>query len=80
MIIHKREMILNEDKNTDYKTDGCFVNCQASFNSDGKITLRKYERNNNQDEIVVFSSEETEALFALFSRIGTKCRNYTLPF
>ena len=56
-------------------------NCQASFNSDGNITLRNYDRGNkNSDEIIILSTEETDALFRLFSQIGVKSRAYTLPF
>jgi hypothetical protein len=55
--------------------------CQASFNSDGVITLRNYNINDkDSDEIIVLSTEETEAIFKLFSRIGQKNKNYDLPF
>ena len=55
--------------------------CQASFNSDGNITLRNYNINNkNSDEIIVLSAEETQAIINLFSRIGTMVKINTLPF
>lgn len=55
--------------------------CQASFNSDGNITLRNYDRSNkNKDEIIILSNTETTALFALFSKIGQKNKNFDLPF
>lgn len=55
--------------------------CQASFNSDGYITLRNFNINNkDSDEIIILSAEETQAIFCLFSKIGTMNRNYTLPF
>ena len=55
--------------------------CQASFNSDGNVTLRNYDRSNkNKDEIIILSQSETKALFELFSKMGQSCRNYTLPF
>ena len=55
--------------------------CQASFNSDGNVTLRNYDRSNkNKDEIIILSQSETKALFELFSKMGQNCRNYTLPF
>ena len=55
--------------------------CQASFNSDGNITLRNYNINNkNSDEIIVLSAEETQAIIHLFSHIGRMARNNTLPF
>ena len=55
--------------------------CQASFNSDGNITLRNYDKSNrHKDEIIILSNSETEALFKLFSQIGQKNKNYGLPF
>lgn len=55
--------------------------CQASFNSDGNITLRNYDRSNkNKDEIIILSNSETKALFELFSKIGEKLKDYSLPF
>ena len=58
-----------------------FTDCQAAFNSDGNITLRNYDREDkDKDEIIILSNKETHALFALFSRIGQKNKNYDLPF
>jgi hypothetical protein len=55
--------------------------CQASFNSDGNITLRNYDiKNKNSDEIIVLSAEETRAVIQLFSRIGTMIKHTDLPF
>ncbi len=55
--------------------------CQASFNSDGNITLRNYDRSNkNKDEIIILSQSETTALFELFSKMGQMRNNYNLPF
>lgn len=55
--------------------------CQASFNSDGNVTLRNYDRSNkNKDEIIILSKSETKALFELFSRMGQMCKAYELPF
>ena len=55
--------------------------CQASFNSDGNITLRNYDRaNKNSDEIIILSESETKALFELFSKMGQKYKAYDLPF
>lgn len=62
-------------------TSDCFADCQASFNSDGNITLRNYNRQDkDKDEIIILSRHETNALFALFSKIGQKNKNYDLPF
>lgn len=55
--------------------------CQASFNSDGNVTLRNYDRSNkNKDEIIILSQSETKALFELFSKMGQMCKSYELPF
>ncbi len=55
--------------------------CQASFNSDGNITLRNYDRSNkNKDEIIILSNSETTALFELFSKMGRMRKAYDLPF
>ena len=55
--------------------------CQASFNSQGYITLRNYDvENKNSDEIIILSGEETQAIINLFSELGRMFRNHTLPF
>lgn len=44
--------------------------CQASFNSDGVLTLRNYNiEDKNSDEIIIFSREETNAIVELFRAI-----------
>ncbi len=54
--------------------------CQASFNSDGYITLRNYNiKTKNSDEIIVFSAEETQAIIELFVKIAN-LKNRPLPF
>lgn len=46
------------------------LNCQASFNSDGVLTLRNYNiEDKNSDEIIIFSREETNAVVELFRAI-----------
>ena len=82
MIKIKRNIVVTEcEKNANNNKGGCLRYCQASFNSDGNITLRNYDNSNKEkDEIIILSNSETEALFLLFSRIGQKNRNYTLPF
>lgn len=46
------------------------LNCQASFNSDGVLTLRNYNiEDKNSDEIIIFSREETNAIVELFRAI-----------
>lgn len=55
--------------------------CQASFNSEGAITLRNYSINNkDSDEIIILSGEETHAIIQLFSKLGTMIKNNNLPF
>lgn len=75
-------MVVDEQVTTaDHNIDEYLPYCQASFNSDGNITLRNYDRSNkDKDEIIILSNSETEALFALFSRIGQKTKNHDLPF
>ena len=82
MKIIKRKMVVEEQITTaEHNIDEYFPHCQASFNSDGNITLRNYDRSNkNSDEIIILSNSETEALFRLFSEMGQKNRNHTLPF
>lgn len=82
MLRIKRNMAVTEcEKTANDNIDVYLPYCQASFNSDGHITLRNYDNSNkNNDEIIILSNSETEALFALFSRIGQKNKNYDLPF
>lgn len=82
MIVIKRNMNAEEIvKTANNNIDQYLPYCQASFNSDGNITLRNYDRSNkNKDEIIILSDRETDALFALFSKIGQKHRNFDLPF
>ena len=57
------------------------LDCQASFNSDGYITLRNYTHpDKDSDEIIILSAEETRAIVQLFSKLGVMFRNNTLPF
>lgn len=82
MLRIKRNMTVIECETTaSNNIDEYLPHCQASFNSDGNITLRNYDNSNkNKDEIIILSNSETEALFALFSRIGQKIKNHDLPF
>ena len=73
-----REMVVKESI-TDKSNTLCY--CQASFNSDGNITLRNYDiRNKNSDEIIILSAEETQAIIKLFSEIGRMTKNNDIPF
>lgn len=80
MVILERKMeatkIDNDSKN--------FCSCQASLNSDGRITLRNYgvygERDNNNDEIIILSTAETQAIFGLMRIIRANCKDTDLPF
>ncbi len=82
MKIIKRNMIVTERIATaNDNIDEYLPYCQASFNSDGNITLRNYDRSGkDKDEIIILSGAETTALFALFSKIGQKNKNFDLPF
>lgn len=58
---------------------------QASFNSDRCLTLRRYNQaDKDKDEIIVFSQQETNAIFSLFraikQEIGYDAERYDLPF
>ena len=67
MKIINREMKVNESI-TDKSNNS--LNCQASFNSDGVLTLRTYNQwDKNSDEIIIFSREETLAIVELFKAI-----------
>lgn len=82
MLRIKRNMAVTEcEKTANDNIDVYLPYCQASFNSDGHITMRNYDKSNkNNDEIIILSNSETEALFALFSIIGQKNKKYDLPF
>lgn len=55
--------------------------CQASFNSDGNITLRNYDiHNKNSDEIIILSAEETQAIIELFGKMKAMVNLNGLPF
>lgn len=81
IIKRKMENLAEQIKIGDHNIDTYLPYCQASFNSDGNITLRNYDRSNkNDDEIVILSNSETNALFELFSKLGQVNKNYDLPF
>ena len=59
------------------KIESDYTSCQASFNSDGVLTLRQNsECNQNEDIITVFSRSETKALIDLFFKLK---ENFNLP-
>lgn len=77
MLLIDREMTVKESI-TDKSINLCY--CQASFNSDGNITLRNYDiHDKNSDEIIILSAKESEAIFNLFSQISRRTNN-GLPF
>ena len=56
------------------------LHCQASFNSDGVITLRHYNPyEKGTDDIIVFSDGETKAIINLFRKIDDRFK-VDLPF
>lgn len=67
------------------ETDNSLHSCQASFNSSGCLTIRRYNpQDKNQDEIICFSEGETYAIISLFRKIKHDIANgqdlYGLPF
>lgn len=77
MVIIDREMT-SQKITTDKSQTSRY--CQASFNSEGHITIRNYDINNRgSDEIIIFSAEETQAIIGLFKRISKTFEN-GLPF
>lgn len=76
MKILDREMTVNE---TITSKSNNSLYCQASFNSDGVITLRNYNiTNRNSDEIIILSAEETQAIIKLFKELKSYVSD--LPF
>lgn len=79
MILIDREMQTIKSMTNKGQTS---LDCQASLNSNGVITLRNYTvGNNDSDEIIVLSQEETDAIFELFRKLKKvfKCVD-DLPF
>lgn len=77
MILIDRKMEVVESISR--KSNFC-LNCQASFNSDGVLTLRNYNREDKSgDEIIVLSREETEAIVNLFKEMR-KLGSQNIPF
>lgn len=78
MKLLKRKMEL---ENTCSNSENISTKCQASFNSDGNITLRNYNPiNKDEDEIIILSNQETSAIIHLFSQMGALISNNRLPF
>ena len=82
MQVIKREMQAEvKIRTADNNINEYLPKSQASFNSDNCITIRNFDaRNKNRDEIIVLTPTETDAIFLLFSRLGVRTKNYTLPF
>ena len=79
MILIDREMQVTKTVTNKGQTS---LDCQASLNSNGVITLRNYTvGREDSDEIIVLSHEETEAIFELFRKLkkAFKCVD-GLPF
>lgn len=69
MVVLKREMNSTEN----YISQTYNNKCQASINSDGTITLRIYDvENEEKDEIIILSEDETNAIFDLMNMIDEK--------
>lgn len=81
MRVLKRKIVIDEKLRTADDNMGEYLpKSQASFNSDNCITIRNYDIGDGRDEIIILSPTETNAIFLLFSSIGEKTKNYTLPF
>ena len=64
------KIIEREMQTKEHITTECFCNCQASFNSQGCITLRNYNRyDKDKDEIICLSDKETRAIINLFRKL-----------
>ena len=64
MVTIKRKMEATISKGISWR------NSQASINSDGVLTIRNYDSaDKNNDEIIIFSNEETQAIIRLFSKL-----------
>lgn len=77
MIKIKREMQKTETTETNYNET------QVSFNSDGCLTVRKYDiYDKDKDEIIIFSQNETREIVKLFRQFNSLCNSRTddLPF
>lgn len=71
MRVIEREMKVIEERRSGA------MRSQASFNSDGVLTLRNYD-DKDKDEIIIFSHVETNAILELFRMMKNK--NCDLPF
>ena len=77
------KIIERDMKVTEIKPTNAFrrIRSQASFNSDGVLTVRNYDPDNSaMDEIIIFTKSETEAIVNLMSEISRTITNHTLPF
>lgn len=77
MIRIKREMKKTETITSEYPQT------QVAFNSDGCITIRKYDSyNKDKDEIVILTQNETREVVKLFRQFNSLCNSRTddLPF
>lgn len=77
MIKIKREMQKTETTETNYNKT------QVAFNSDGCLTVRKYDiYDKDKDEIIIFSQNETREIVELFRQFNSLCNSRTdgLPF
>ena len=73
----KREMQKTATIETEYH------NTQVSFNSDGCLTVRKYDvYNKDKDEIIIFNQDETKEIVKLFKQFNLLCGKATddIPF
>lgn len=66
------------------KTETIETTChetQVSFNSDGCLTVRKYNPfDKDKDEIIIFTQNETSEIVKLFRQFNSLCNSRTDDF
>lgn len=75
-------IIINRKMQATETVKGDFDRAQASINSDGRITLRKYDPyDKDADEIMILSDTETRAIFDLMRVMkGLGVKNEDITF
>lgn len=73
MIIYERTV--NTKSDTRYEK----ICSQAAINSDGRITIRNFNPDDNSEVMTVLSRTETRAIFELMKEIGSFAKT-DLPF
>lgn len=72
--------IINRKMTAESTKEGDFPFMQASINSDGRLVLREWCGDMEEDKLFVFSQCETSVIISLFQTIARKCKSLDLPF